>query len=95
MDASIQNIKKRINPTLRNYGIKKAAIFGSFAKGKTKENSDIDILVEFPGNKSLLDLVDLKFALEEILGRKVDVLTYDSLHPLLKDIILKEQRVIL
>ncbi|MEM3623430.1 MAG: hypothetical protein QXR76_06660 [Candidatus Bathyarchaeia archaeon] len=53
------------------------------------------MLVEFKGEKSLLDLAGLKIELEEILGKKVDVLTYNSLHPLLKDKILKEQKVIL
>jgi len=64
-------------------------------RGEQKEGSDIDILIEFKGNKSLLDLAGLKIELEETLHRKVDVLTYNSLHPLLKDRILKEQKVIL
>ena len=55
----------------------------------------IDILVEFKGEKSLLDLVGLKIELEERLGKKVDVRTYNSLHPLLKERILNEQEVIL
>ena len=60
-----------------------------------REDSDIDILVEFEGEKSLLDLSGLKIELEEVLGRKVDVLTYNSLHPLLKERILEEQKAIL
>jgi len=60
-----------------------------------EESSDIDILVEFGAEKSLLDLAGLEIELEESLGRKVDVLTYNSLHPLLKERILSEQRVIL
>ena len=64
-------------------------------RGELTKDSDIDILVEFKGKKSLLDLVGLKQELEEILKRKVDVLTYNSLHPLLKDRILREQEVIL
>ncbi|MEM2882792.1 MAG: nucleotidyltransferase family protein, partial [Candidatus Bathyarchaeia archaeon] len=63
--------------------------------GEGREDGDIDILVEFEGGKSLLDLVGLKMDLEEALGRKVDVLTYNSLHPLLRDRILEEQRAIL
>jgi predicted nucleotidyltransferase len=73
----------------------RAAIFGSFVRGEMQETSDLDILVEFKGEKSLLDLAGLKIELEELLGRKVDVLTYDSLHPLLKENILSEQKVIL
>ncbi len=64
-------------------------------RGELTDESDIDILIEFEGRKSLLNLVGLKIELEEILKRKVDVLTYKSLHPLLKDRILREQEVIL
>lgn len=77
-------------------GVKRAAIFGSFARGEARKNSDIDLLIEFRGKKkSLLDLVDLKFKLEEKLGRKVDLVTYNSLHHLLRDRILAEQVIIL
>lgn len=95
MKAQIEKIKRKILPTLRRYGVVRAAIFGSFARGELKEGSDIDLLVEFKGEKSLLDLASLKITLEELLKTKVDVLTYNSLHPLLKERILKEQKVIL
>jgi len=91
----LEEIKVKMIPVLRRYDVRKAAIFGSFVKGEEREDSDIDILVEFKGEKSLLDLAGLKIELEEILERKVDVLTYNSLHPLLKDKILQEQKVIL
>jgi hypothetical protein len=91
----LEEIKKKITPLLRSYGVKRAAFFGSFVRGEERKDSDIDILVEFEGEKSLLDLAGLKIELEELLERKVDVLTYDSIHPLLKDKILEEQKVIL
>ncbi len=91
----LEQIKDKIIPVLRRYGVKKASVFGSFVRGEEKEDSDIDILVEFEREKSLLDLAGLKIDLEEALGRKVDVLTYNSLHPLLKDRILQEQKTIL
>ena len=91
----LEEIKVKMMPVLRRYDVRKAAIFGSFVKGEEREDSDIDILVEFKGEKSLLDLAGLKIELQEILKRKVDVLTYNSLHPLLKDKILQEQKVIL
>ncbi len=95
METHIEEIRRKILPILRQYDVVKAAIFGSFVIGEMRESSDIDLLVEFRGEKSLLDLAGLKIELEELLGRKVDVLTYDSLHPLLKEIILNEQKVIL
>ena len=95
MKRHIQQIRKKILPTLRQYDVTKAAIFGSFARGQSSKHSDIDLLIEFKGEKSLLDLAGLKIALQELLKKKVDVLTYNSLHPLLKEKILSEQEVIL
>ncbi len=59
------------------------------------EESDIDILIEFEGRRSLLDLAHLIKELEDATNRRVDVLTYKSLHPRLRDRILAEQVPIL
>ena len=91
---TVQDINTKIIPTLKSQGVIKAALFGSVVRNEAKKNSDVDILVDFREKKSLLDLVRLQFVLEEKLGRKVDLLTYRSIHPLLKDIILKEQQII-
>ena len=80
---------------LEKYGVKRAALFGSIVRGEATQESDIDLLIKFEGRKSLLDLAGLKLELEDLLRRKVDVLTYKSLHPLLKEKILSEQEVIL
>jgi len=90
-----ERIKNKIMPVLKKYDVKKASFFGSFARGEATPKSDIDLLIEFKGRKSLLDLSGLKIELEELLKRKVDVLTYKSIYPLLKDRILKEQETIL
>lgn len=95
MTAKVQKIQEQLAPSLKTYGVKKAGLFGSFVRGEQCEDSDFDLLVEFEQGRSLLDLVGLKIDLEQKLGRKVDVLTYNSLHPLLRDKILREQRVIL
>ena len=73
----------------------KAGIFGSLAKGSFKKSSDIDILIKFKGQRSLFDLARLELELEEKLGRRVDVLTYRSLHLLIKKEVLKEEVKIL
>ncbi len=90
-----ERIKDQIIELLHQSGVKKAALFGSFVRGDATEESDIDILIEFEDGKSLLDLVRLKRELEEILHRKVDLITYNSIHPLLRDQILNEQQVII
>jgi predicted nucleotidyltransferase len=92
--VNVEELGRRIIPVLRRFGVKRASLFGSSARGEEGEGSDIDIVVEFDVGKSLLDLAGLKIELEEALGRKVDVLTYNSIHPLLRDRILKEQKPI-
>jgi len=91
---TIQNISAKIIPTLKRQGVTKAALFGSVVRGEAKKKSDVDILIDFGERKSLLDLVRLQFVLEDKLGRKVDLLTYNSIQPLLKEIILREQEII-
>ncbi|KKR67126.1 MAG: Nucleotidyltransferase [Microgenomates group bacterium GW2011_GWA2_40_6] len=91
---TMQDISAKIIPVLKSQGVIKAAFFGSVSRGEAKQNSDIDILVDFGEKKSLLDFVGLQLDLEEILHQKVDLLTYNSINPLLRDIILKDQKVI-
>jgi hypothetical protein len=95
MKRHLKETGNKIVPVLKRYDVARAAIFGSLARGEMKAGSDIDILIEFRGEKSLLDLAGLKLELEELLEKKVDVLTYNCLHPLLRDRILSEQEVIL
>jgi len=89
--ASLEEIRSKIVPILKHHGVIRAAVFGSFVRRETKEDSDVDILVELPREKSLLDFVALKLELEETLGRKVDLIEYSTIHPLLKERVLKEQ----
>jgi len=95
VNMEAEEIRNKVVLLLKRYDVKRAAFFGSFVRGEHRGDSDIDILVEFEGEKSLLDLARLKIELEKVLGRRVDVLTYASLHPLLRDRILQEQKVIL
>lgn len=87
----IERLEKKIIPILKRHDIVKAGIFGSFARGEATRKSDIDILIRFKGRKSLLDLAKVEIELEKKIKRKADVLTYDSINPLLKERILKEE----
>ena len=93
--TDIKRIKRAAVPILKKNGVVKAGIFGSYATGKAKKESDIDMLIKFKGRKSLLDLAGLKLELESKLGKKVDVLTYKSVHPLLKERIMRDEERIL
>ena len=95
MNEQMQAARDKALEILQKNGIKRAAFFGSIVRDEMTDKSDIDILIEFEGRKSLLDLAGLKLDLEDALERRVDLLTYRSLHPMLKDRILAEQVPIL
>ena len=75
-------------------GISFLGVFGSYAKGKATAESDIDLLVRFSQNISLLDLVRLENALSNVLGKRVDLVTESSISPYLKKQILLETQKI-
>jgi predicted nucleotidyltransferase len=62
-------------------------LFGSAARDEARADSDLDVFVEYDPNKkfSLMDLVGIKHYLEDELGIPVDVMTRDSLHPILRE----------
>jgi predicted nucleotidyltransferase len=86
-----RNVIACATPILRKHNVRRAALFGSTARNEQKDCSDVDFLVELEDGKSLLDLVGLKIDLEEAMGVDVDVITYDSINPLLRGYILREQ----
>ena len=89
-ENSTKKIKPKIIKILKKHHIKRAGIFGSYARGEQKKNSDIDILVE-PAEGMGLEFIGIKLELEDKLGRKIDLVTYKGIHPLLKKQILKEE----
>lgn len=93
--ASLNDIKNKAVPILKEAGVVRSSLFGSYVRGEERGDSDIDILVEFPKGKSLLDLIELEHKLETALGKKIDLLTYKSISPYLKEYIQKDQVQIL
>ena len=87
---NISILKKKIIPVLKRYKIKKAGIFGIYARGDNKKKSDIDILVQ-PRKGMGFEYVNMGLELEEKLKRKVDLVSYKYIHPRLKSQILKEE----
>jgi uncharacterized protein len=88
---TVKQIAKIAVPILKRNDVVKAGVFGSHARGEAKKKSDVDMLIQQRGKKSLLDTVRLERELEERLGKKVDLLTYKSVHPLIKSHILKDE----
>lgn len=95
MKLKIEEIKQKVVPILKRHEAKRAGLFGSCVRGELEEDSDIDILVEIDTDISLLDFVGIKLEIEEVLGRKVDLVEYSTLKPFIRDTILNEQVVIL
>lgn len=87
----INEIKRKAVPLLKKHGVVKAGIFGSYARGEAKKNSDIDILVKFKAGKGYFDLVKLEIELKTKLKKKVDLITYRSINHLLKEKILQDE----
>jgi predicted nucleotidyltransferase len=76
---------------IRAFGVKRIGLFGSFARGRPSEDSDVDLLVEFePGRKSFDNFMQLCFFLDETLQRRVEVVTPEALSPYLGPGILAE-----
>jgi uncharacterized protein len=73
------------------FHVSRIGIFGSFARGEAKESSDVDVLVEFEkGYKTFDNFMELKFHLDDLFARKIDLVTVEALRPQLKEDILRE-----
>jgi len=76
---------------IKSYGIRRIGVFGSFIRSSQDEKSDVDVLVEFyPGKKSFDNYMELKFFLEKLLHRKVDLVIKDTVKLAIKPYILGE-----
>lgn len=90
-NKEIENIKEKIIPILKKYGVTKAGIFGSFARGENKKKSDVDILAEINEEYDLLEVIRLKLLLEKALKKKVDLVEYSLIRKELKENILNDE----
>lgn len=91
MVKNIEEFKRISEPILVEYQIKRSAVFGSFARGEQKNNSDIDLLIEFkPGAGGLLEMVRLKRALEKATAVEIDLGTFNSLNKLIRSAVKKD-----
>ena len=92
---TLESIKKDILPVLQEHGVISASLFGSTVRNTREPVSDLDILVELEEGSNLFDLIRLKNELEKSAGIEVDLVTYNSLHPLFEERILQEKQDIL
>ena len=94
-DRIPREVKGTILRILKPHGVRRVAIFGSYARGEAGPGSDIDILVRFAQPKSLFDLVGIEEELEQALHLKVDLLTEKAVSPYLIDSVRHDEVVIL
>lgn len=88
---NLEEIKQKTSPIFNKYNITRAGVFGSFVKGTFHAMSDIDLLIETQDSISLLDFIEIKNELEDILMMPVDLVLYDAVKPRLKESILSEE----
>jgi len=86
----IGNHREQILSLAAKYGASDVRIFGSFARGSADENSDVDFLVSLEPGRSLFDLGGLLYELQQLIGRRVDVVTDAGLRPRIRDRVLRE-----
>ncbi len=89
-----ESMESKLVPILKSYGATKVGIFGSYATGNATADSDLDLLVDFSEQKSLLSLVKIKRELSEALGIEVDLLTEAAVSRHLIDRIKSEMKIV-
>lgn len=88
---TLGDIKMNLLPFVSEYGIKKAGVFGSYARNQANDVSDIDLIIDFQKEFGLIKLLQLKLSLEEKLGKKIDIVEFSCLNnSVIPDSVLKE-----
>ena len=89
--AEILDVLKKNQAKLNAFGVRQCSLFGSFLYNQATIESDVDLLIEFePDKKTFTNFSNLVFFLEELLGRRVEVVTTESLSPYIGPYILRE-----
>jgi hypothetical protein len=86
----LQTKREEIIRTAAKHGARNIRVFGSVARGEADEASDIDLLVEMEPSRSLLDHAALWLELQEVLGRKVDVVSDRGIKPRIRERVLRK-----
>ena len=86
----LKQLKEKVTPIFEKYGVIRAGVFGSFARGETTKKSDIDFLIKFGPKTSLFDLGGMKIDLEENLKKEVDLVSVRAVNKRLKPYIMAD-----
>lgn len=94
MSLFLKQYQSAITKLAQKHNISYLAVFGSQARGDANPDSDVDFIVDFSKRKSLFDVIQVESEFEELLGKKVEMVTERSLKPLLRDQINKDKQVL-
>lgn len=86
----LRKYKPQIEEIAQKYGVTDIRVFGSVARGDAREDSDVDLLANFPKGTTYFDLFDIKKEIEDTIDNKIDLLSYNGVNKYMKDDILKE-----
>lgn len=89
-DHTVKVLSEHLEEIRQKFGVESLAVFGSVARGKAKEDSDLDVLVTYTHSPGLFGFFDLKEYLEQLLSCPVDLVTEKALKKQLKEKILRE-----
>jgi len=89
-DEVLKTLRARRAELAKRFGVRDLALFGSFARGEERPESDIDILVEFDGPPTFDGYLELRDFLGALLGPRVDVVTVGALRPRVRERVMKE-----
>ena len=90
----IRRFRPQIMELARQHRARQVFVFGSLARGEMSEDSDIDFLVDFENEYTLIDIAGLLYGLEDLLGRKVDVIDRQSLRRELQEAVFREAQTL-
>lgn len=90
MHPLIERHRAEILAIAKRHGLRDVRVFGSMARGDAGDDSDVDLLVTLPPEKTGLALGGLLMDVQTLLNRRVDVVTEKGLHPLMRDRVLRE-----
>ena len=94
MHTLIETHRSEIRALAQRHGFDIVRVFGSMARGDGDERSDVDLLVTLPADKTGLALGALLMDVQDLLGRRVDVVTEDGLHPAFRNRVLKDAQIL-
>ena len=94
MHTLIETHRSEIRALAQRHGFDNVRVFGSMARGDGDERNDVNLLVTLPADKTGLALGALLMDVQDLLGRRVDVVTEDGLHPAFRDRVLKDAQIL-